>query len=194
MSAPTKDLKSMQAAEPPNPIQLAGKVAAAVELVSVAFKSFSADYLAAGVAPPRLEEAVKIGYKHFATFALNREQKLLDVAIDFTLDGTGKDSGADIIRVHAVLLLRYTMVEIPDVTETHFQFFAELNGLVNSWPFLREAVHSATSRMGLSPFVMEVFSAKGARRLLEKNAAMSGALPTKKPAAHAHRSSASKRT
>lgn len=69
--------------------------------------------------------------------------------------------------------LRYAYPEGLDFRPDELEPFANLNGVFNAWPYFREFLQNATTRMGLPPFVLPVFrirKADLARRKVGKTA------------------------
>jgi preprotein translocase subunit SecB len=58
--------------------------------------------------------------------------------------------------------LRYGYPEGLDLRPDELQPFANLNGVFNAWPYFREFIQNATTRMGLPPFVLPVFRVRKA--------------------------------
>lgn len=58
--------------------------------------------------------------------------------------------------------LRYGYPEGSDFRPAELEAFANLNGVFNAWPYFREFLQSATTRMGLPPFVLPVFRVRRA--------------------------------
>ncbi len=139
-----------------NPIQMAGEVARHVELEMVALRSWSANFVGEGV--PSFSDQLEGQTEHNQKFCLDRTTKLLDVIVDFsTAAREPEPKGAERFRVTCQLILRYSMQTIPDLNEEHFVQFAQLNAIMNAWPYFRELVQNSTSRMGLPPVVMPLF-------------------------------------
>jgi len=65
-------------------------------------------------------------------------------------------SGADpIAEIQIDLNLIYDIVAgTESIDETDLSAFADANGAYNSWPFIREILHSMTLRLGLPAFVL----------------------------------------
>lgn len=58
--------------------------------------------------------------------------------------------------------LRYAYPEGLDFRPDELEPFANLNGVFNAWPYFREFLQNATTRMGLPPFVLPVFRVRRA--------------------------------
>jgi len=70
----------------------------------------------------------------------------------------GSDSKRDLATVDVTYLLVYRTEGSDPIDESDLEHFANANGAYNSWPFVRELLHSMTSRMGFPPFVLPVLS------------------------------------
>jgi hypothetical protein len=95
------------------------------------------------------------------TASLAGEPSQLHVSLAFSI--SIKDSALPEVvyaTIDAEYLLTYSLV-VPPPPEEHrerfFSAFAEMNGVHNAWPYLREFVQSATGRMGMSQVLLPVF-------------------------------------
>jgi hypothetical protein len=69
-----------------------------------------------------------------------------------------------VIDTEFAYLLSYAVVGEGPIAETDLKVFAQANGAYHSWPFVRELLHTTTSRMGYPPFVLPVLTFKPPRR------------------------------
>lgn len=140
-----------------NPFQLAGEVARCVELDNVTLRGWSANYLSDASGPPNAAApSLTIEPQYKASFALSRELKCIDLLMKMLLIAReGGASGPERVRISCDVSIRYSFRELPvELEGAPLRHFSELNGLVNAFPYFRELVQSATSRMGLSPLVL----------------------------------------
>ncbi|HCF62490.1 MAG TPA: hypothetical protein DFS52_31425 [Myxococcales bacterium] len=141
-----------------NPLKMAGEIANAVELDSVALRAWSAEFLGGGMAPPSLKGRNEVSAAHSARFDYDQERGLLDVLVSFeVIAREAAKEGRERVKIRCDLALRYSFKSSPDLSEEHLKHFANLNGVVNAWPYLRETVHATTNRMGLPPLVLPLF-------------------------------------
>lgn len=137
------------------PLKMAGEVANAVDLDSVALRAWSAEFIEDGIAPPSLKGKNEVSAEHSTRHHHDQERGLLDVLVSFQL--TARDAarrGRERVRIRCDLALRYSFKSHLEVTEEHLTHFANLNGVANAWPNLRETVQTTTKRMGLPPLVL----------------------------------------
>jgi len=142
-----------------NPIKMAGIVARGVELQAVALRSLNARFEGDPFGPPelpttgylQLNSGVQVAWQY------RPEDKILDVKISLSTHGKEKATNLERLRIDCEFTLRYALSEQLDATESHFKHFANLNAVVNAWPYYREAVQSCVSRMGLPTLVLPLF-------------------------------------
>ncbi len=82
----------------------------------------------------------------------NRLEAMITIEGRDIRNATGEGAGGTGLRVKATFLLTYqVMVEPPpkDVREAFFTAFAQVNGLMNIWPYYREFAHEAARRLGV---------------------------------------------
>jgi len=66
----------------------------------------------------------------------------------------GEEHEVPIVKAHTLYLLRYGLPDQITLDAELATSFANTTGLFNAWPFLREALHDATRRLGLVPFTL----------------------------------------
>ena len=84
------------------------------------------------------------------------EPEIIEVTCRYEFNGS--DSKRDIATIVATYLLVYHLEESEPINVADLEHFAHANGAYNSWPFLRELLHSMTARMGFPSFVLPVLS------------------------------------
>ena len=158
-----------------NPIKLAGRVAANVELQTIALRSLIARFEGDPLAPPQFPPSghIQLSSGHQVAWQIRQEERFLDVRISFSTQGKEKATNLERLRVDCELTLRYVLSPSLDVTEEHFKHFANLNAVVNAWPYYREAVQNCISRMGLPTLVLPLY------RLPQKAKALQSTSPDK---------------
>lgn len=73
-----------------------------------------------------------------------------------------KESAEPALVVQVEIELRYGFPDGLDFAPEELAAFASLNGVFNAWPYFREFLQSATTRMGLPQFVLPVFRVRKA--------------------------------
>lgn len=76
--------------------------------------------------------------------------------LDVRPDGEDK-SAASLLELEAEYLLVYDLPAAAQYQEGALQYFAELNGTYNAWPYWRELVQTVSGRVGLASIVVPVF-------------------------------------
>ncbi len=62
-----------------------------------------------------------------------------------------------VILIDASFLLAYKIENFEGLTQKGFEQFANLNGIYNAWPYWREFIQNAVTRMGLPSLSIPVF-------------------------------------
>jgi hypothetical protein len=116
--------------------------------------------VAAGLSRTRWREGVSLNVdvQRRARATMDRAGGVLRVQADLTF--VAREPGAaqepNPIEVRATYELMYAISEQSDLTQEHFDAFAEMNGVFNAWPYFREFLNSSLVRMGLPPFTLPV--------------------------------------
>lgn len=102
----------------------------------------------------------KIG--HTSHIAEPVKSGLFVVRIDFLFGmhpkgEKAKDNSSARVAVNVSFELTYRIPESMSVSDEELTEFARVNGVFNAWPYFREFVHAALSRMGLPPVIIPVF-------------------------------------
>lgn len=82
------------------------------------------------------------------------------VHVDFRIEAEPKAEGPDapaVAQLQAMFTLVYSVPADIEFAEDALQFFAELNGTYNAWPYWRELVHTVSGRAGVAALVVPVF-------------------------------------
>ena len=69
---------------------------------------------------------------------------------------SGKAAQVKIVDIEISYLLTYAITSPQPLLEADLNQFANGNGTLHSWPFVREFLNSLTSRMGVPPFTLGV--------------------------------------
>ncbi|NOY27888.1 MAG: hypothetical protein GXP62_18650 [Oligoflexia bacterium] len=64
------------------------------------------------------------------------------------------DSDEELLRVEQRYMVTFALEEGDELSEETVDDFARHNATVHAWPFAREAIRSATARMGVPPAVL----------------------------------------
>lgn len=139
-----------------NPFQLAGEVARCLELEHVSLRGWNANFLSDSPGPPSAPSLTIDPPQYKAASTLSRDVKCLDLLMKMVLVARdGGANGPERVRISCDVSLRYSFGDLPAELEGEpLRHFSELNGLVNAFPYFRELVQSATSRMGLPPLIL----------------------------------------
>jgi preprotein translocase subunit SecB len=103
---------------------------------------------------PKYAAPLEAEFSHHCV-ALGNENGALDVSCEYRF--TGKAAQTTIVEVVIKYLVTYAMSAAPEpLPKEDIDQFAAANGTLHSWPFVREFLHSITSRMGIPPFTLGV--------------------------------------
>lgn len=143
----------------PTDFALAQTIARDVKLVAVTLCSTDLDSRVDPLHPPA-ELQLDHGYR--ARFELRPSApEHVYVFIDFKFEAAlGQESGEPASKPTLSLNATYlALYELPSATqrdERALQYFAQLNGTYNIWPYWRELVQTVTGRVGLTSYVVPV--------------------------------------
>lgn len=147
----------MKTADAPN-FDLIREVANHAALQSVQCAGFHVMRLVnlASIEPP-LDADVKTATKHEYDPAL----RLLRVTVSMDVAGWSARRDAarrrKVIEAGASFELNYSVGNDVVLSEDALAQFAQVNGLYNAWPFLREAIYAGTARVGLPPLNLPLY-------------------------------------
>jgi len=85
---------------------------------------------------------------------VGNENGALDISCQYRF--TGNAAQTRIVDIEIKYLLTYAISSPEPLLEADITQFANGNGTLHSWPFVREFLHSMTSRMGVPPFKLGV--------------------------------------
>lgn len=136
-------------------IERASVVARHVQLESVTLASAE---LTTNLDPLALPSdlALSVGYR--ASYRLPEEHpNHVYVRVDQRFEILGENGGAQLVLLQVGYDLIYRLENAATYPEDALNYFAELNGPYNAWPYLRELVQSVAGRVGLGSIVLPVF-------------------------------------
>ncbi|WP_203321756.1 hypothetical protein [Pseudoxanthomonas beigongshangi] len=161
-------------------LSLAKQVAPHVDLQTVVVRQAT---LEADFDPLDLPAELTLETSYRSTYAVRSDrdgQKRIAVTIEFRFNSRslaeGEPSGSA-LKIDATFLLLYTIAQDKDFEPRCFEYFAQVNGAYNAWPYWREFVQSATGRAGLPGVVVPVFRVVP-EKVEDMNDCSSGADPT----------------
>lgn len=142
----------------PTDFGLAQSIAKDVNLVSVTLFSADLDSRVDPLRPP-LELQLEHGYR--ARYELRtKAPEHVYVFIDFKFEAVpaqeADEPSKDVLSLTATYLAVYELPTANERDEKALQYFAQLNGTYNVWPYWRELVQTVTGRVGLASFVVPV--------------------------------------
>jgi len=85
---------------------------------------------------------------------VGNENGALDISCQYRF--TGNAAQTKIVDIEIKYLLTYAISSPEPLSKEDITQFANGNGTLHSWPFVREFLHSLTSRMGIPPFKLGV--------------------------------------
>lgn len=102
---------------------------------------------------------------------VDREAKRIFVIADFGLKAfLENEKDVPFGTIKATFLLVYDAENISEMPDEYFESFGKTNGVYNAWPYWREFVQNATTRMGLPSLTIPVFRiAKSATKELQQD-------------------------
>lgn len=141
-------------------VGLAKQVAAHVDLQTVVVRH--AD-LEANFDPLDLPAELSLESSYRSTYAIRSSQdnhRRLAVTIEFRFSSRAVadgESGDTALKIEATFLLLYAIQPDKDFEPRCYEYFAQVNGALNAWPYWREFVQSATARAGIPGVVVPLF-------------------------------------
>lgn len=157
----------------PNEYQKAAGVARFVEVADISLLSMGAELL---VPKAQALQARKVHLKLDKSTSFSFDEPSMSLAVTVKVVCTvssdtakksqvrskkGSSPGADIVRIACAFRLAYSFnvkAGPPEaLREELFTAFANVNGIFNAWPYIRELVQTTATRMGLPPLVLPVY-------------------------------------
>jgi preprotein translocase subunit SecB len=124
-----------------------GRVSTFAELKNVRLVQLSA------ICDPSAVGPVEAEFSNTASVT-NFSGDVLDVACEYRF--VAKLAQATAIEIVIRYLVTYAMTASSPLAESDLAEFARGNGVLHSWPFVREVLNSTTLRMGFPPFTLGV--------------------------------------
>lgn len=140
-------------------IELAKKVARHVTLHSVTLCRANIESHFDPLAVPS-EVNMMQGHRCEYKNELIDDRKRLSVIAEFKFGAKEVNDGQeirDLMELDASFLLIYSIPSDLKIEDRCFQYFADVNGPYNAWPYWRELVQTATGRVGLAGVTVPVF-------------------------------------
>jgi hypothetical protein len=130
-------------------------ISARVNLEDISTISFSAEALQplAGLFAPQLDQRVRV----MGALAGSADES---AAVMIKAEYAAMHEGAEVARVQATLLASYSLRDggaWDDLPSEAVDQFAEINGIYNTWSYIRELVGSSLTRVGLSGVLLPVW-------------------------------------
>lgn len=99
--------------------------------------------------PTHVREGMNLQIKHEPQFVKRNEQEF-DIIDSYIV--TAKVSKKNIFKVKLVWLLHFT-TKI-EVNEDFYEIYAEQSLILNTYPYVREMIHSLTNKMDVPPLLL----------------------------------------
>jgi len=146
----------------PTQYGLAAVVAKHVELANVYLGSMSARLLAPHktVTEAMVKDEVEAKLAWSPSFHVQEVPSALVIRIPFKVMLARRDGKAEpLAEIQVEFTLEYPLDLLPpsEMRPALFDAFSKVNGVYNSWPYLREVVQNTFARMALPPVVLPVY-------------------------------------
>ena len=130
------------------------KVASTVEIANVSFVSFSARQ-----SLQLYEGNMVVEYAAKTKTRRDKKHDRIHVFATFEMHAfpEGVKPADKQVEIEATLELVYDSPDVGKFNQEALDWFGRLNGVYNGWPYWREFVQNATTRMGLPPLVIPTF-------------------------------------
>lgn len=130
------------------------KVASTVEIANVSFVSFSAKQ-----SLQLFEGNMVVEYAAKTKTRLDKKQGRIHVLVAFEMHAFPEEAKPPDkqVEIKATLELVYDSPDAGKFNQDALDWFGRANGVYNGWPYWREFVQNATTRMGLPPLVIPTF-------------------------------------
>lgn len=134
--------------------ELAARVSERVEIQDVRLLA-STSRQTPLVSSPQIE----VRFSHGVNVSVDREKSLVAVVPRFVMQAlqAGQKQKEVAVEVEAVFLLSYSISDLKGLSPNHYESFAQTNGVYNAWPYWREYLQNAITRMGLPALTVPVF-------------------------------------
>lgn len=134
--------------------ELGAKVSERVEIQDVRLLASTSKQTTL-VASPQIE----VRFSHGVEISVDRDKSLVAVVPRFVMQAfpAGQKDKEVAVEVEAVFLLTYSISDLKGLLQSHYESFAQTNGVYNAWPYWREYLQNAITRMGLPTLTVPVF-------------------------------------
>ncbi len=123
------------------------KILDGVELINISLTE-SKTFVKSDSKPP---SELEIKLSNHGEFALH-DDNVIDVRQCFHLDARKPKSKSRYVQIDATFMVSLSSKE--PFTQEFFEIYKEVSLQLNTWPFFREFVHSATARMNIPPLTL----------------------------------------
>lgn len=141
-------------------MDLAAQVARHVQLQTVNLRKAVLNSALDPLDPPDFRE-IQVTQGHRGRYKLpEKHPDSVYVYVDLRFTASHEDVErvqGDLVELTATYQLAYALESAARYPEDALQYFAELNGVYNIWPYWRELVQTVTGRVGLSAIVVPVY-------------------------------------
>ncbi len=102
---------------------------------------------------------IEVSFSHGVEVNVDRDKSLVAVVPRFMMQAfpAGQKDKEVAVEVEAVFLLTYSISDLKGLSQSHYESFAKTNGVCNAWPYWREYLQNAITRMGLPALTVPVF-------------------------------------
>ncbi len=152
-------MKSVKAEKTPekskkSPLAMAAEVAQRVQIRNVRCVEFRGR-----VIPQANPTPLAVTYKVTAQTSVDSANSTIKVLASFVMEAKPEDAKAAsaVVEASASIELEYVCSDAGSFDDETIQSFGRINGVYNAWPYWREYVQSAVTRMGLPPLVVPVY-------------------------------------
>ncbi len=150
----TKKRRAVSKAASGVSLELATKVSERVEIQDIRLLASTSRQTPLASSPQ-----IEVRFSHQVEINVDRDKSLVAVVPRFVMQAcptTQKDQEIA-VEVEAVFLLTYSISDLKGLSQTHYESFAQTNGVYNAWPYWREYLQNAITRMGLPVLTVPVF-------------------------------------
>ena len=135
-------------------LELATKVSERVEIQDVRLLAATSRQTPL-VSSPQIE----VRFSHAVEMNVDRKKSLVAVVPRFVMQAfpAGRKGKEVAVEVEAVFLLTYSISDLRGLLQSHYESFAQTNGVYNAWPYWREYLQNTIIRMGLPSLTVPVF-------------------------------------
>lgn len=138
-------------------VDLARQVAKHVQLRSIALRSANIDSDLSDD-DDQLDLTVTQQHRCSVDHQVKGDRREVRVLAEFKFTASKSESeDGSVVRLDATFVLVYEMSSTAEFEPRCIQYFADINGAYNAWPYWRELVQSAAGRVGMAGIVIPVY-------------------------------------